>query len=909
MIERITIAALLHDIGKFYQRGQENIATDSDLYRRYKKLMTLICPENRYGGLGYKHAFWTYKFFEDFGTKFRELMQNLNEEFGTDATETNEDNLINLSIYHHNPHSEVQALIQMADWWSSGLDRRNDSFAMEEKYDEAIDFGKYAFRRRPLESIFQNISLDKNTGSPEKEQPNESSYRYGYLLRALDLKKDSIFPYRLTQDGIKDLTPEYNILYNQFKEDFLKIPVKNYRVFIDTLDHILKKFTWCIPSSTIGMANVSLYNHLKTTAGIAACLYKYQKSTEEDVGIDPYEYNSTEQRIRIKDNHYPVLLTCIDISGIQSFIYNIASRKAAMSLKGRSYYLHLLMQSVIKEICNHKAIQLSTIQTIYNSGGKAYLFLPNTKAVKKALEEVKKEMERRLWNTHKLTLYLCIGYVPFRYRFDKQQDGSFKTGLVTTEEKVIQMEDLWKMVSEEAAKSKSRKYESIIAPNSNSGDSIFHLLFGNGEEGIELDFTDKYDICTGEPLYGMDFKTLDTHDASEKKVYVSKETYVQTELGRVLKDADFNFSFSKHHSFEDKNYKTNKRLSIRPLNGNTGFHLFDDLNLIDGEDADFRKIVSSSDVHCDMLNRTDFMKFYLKGYNASYGFSFYGGNKQPQSEYGRLKTFNELVIAENGKSAKLGVLRMDVDNLGSIFIRGLSKELKTFSAYATLSSQLDIFFSGFLNTIRNADKYKDFVSILYSGGDDIFAVGRWDRILDFGLEVRESFKEFTCHNPNIDISGGLILTGAKFPISKSAQMAGEAETSAKNFERNINSKKTNRAAISLFGIQVGWEEWNDVEKYKEILEKILDTHGSGVSLLHKIQIARTIKKDQESDSKTVVDYSYIWRLLYFLKRYSSKDNEEHIDKLYKKIMCSNQSRNIDLLAVAARWVELLNQLK
>jgi|SRR5690625_1854976 len=896
MINRITIAALLHDIGKFYQRGQPNVSMDSDLYRKHEKLMTLICPENRYGQLGYKHAFWTYKFFEDFSSKFKELTHQLDSEFEGDSLQFKEDNLINLAIYHHNPHSKGQALIQLADWWSSGLDRGNDSFAKETVSDQPIKFGSGSFRKRPLESIFQNIKLD------EEKQSN----RYAYPLKALDLQRENVFPTPLLQKNVRDLTRDYKTLYTQFIEDFEKVPTKSFRAFIDTTDHVLKKFTWCIPSSTQGLSNVSLYNHLKTTAGIAACLYQYKEECLGD-NIVPYEYNSSDHRLRVKENHYPVLLTCVDISGIQSFIYNIASRKAAMSLKGRSYYLQLLIESVISQILTHPDIQLTNVQTIYSSGGKAYLFLPNTPKTRQALTVIEQELQRGLWKTHKLSLYVCLGKVPFRYKFDKQEDGSYDAGIVTTEEEMIGMEELWRRVSEKASEKKGRKMESIITSDESNGEMIFEELFGDGEQGIELEYTDKFDACTSEPLYGKDFKNLTKKDDGEAETYVSEYTYLQSELGKVLKDADFNFSFSEHHKFEDYSYDTRFRLTIRPLQGKRGFHLFDDIELINN-DAEFRKIVSSSDVHCNMLNRTDFMQFYLKGYNASYGFSFYGGNKQPKNNKGDLLTFHELAIDDKGSSTKLGILRMDVDNLGSIFIRGLDPELKTFSAYATLSSQLDLFFSGYLNTIRNSEKYKNHVVILYSGGDDVFALGRWDKVLDFGIDLRGAFKKYTCNNSDIDISAGFITTGAKFPISKGAELAGEAESKAKSFKREVGGKKIDRSAITLFDTSIGWEEWETIIKYKELFEEIISKKENGKSVLHRIQQTKTIKDYQEKNSESL-DYSYLWRLLYFLKRFANAGISDQIELISREILHKNQSRNLDLMAVAARWVELLNGIK
>ncbi len=891
MIERITIAALLHDIGKFYQRGQENIQKGSELYKKYENLMTLICPEMKGGYLGYKHAFWTFKFFEDNKTYFKELSQVLDLDYDQFMQSREvDDNLINLAIYHHNPHSELQALIQMADWWSSGLDRRKTSLTWER---DSVKYGGNAYRKRRLETLFQNISI----------KYGKRRSRYAYDLFPLSLNKSNIFPRELEEDMTDEiLTDKYKELYEQFIKEFKKVPNKNPRAFLDTLDCLLQKYTWCIPSSTQGMSNVSLYSHLKTTAGLAACIYEFKKEKEAMGQVNDYfDYHQENRNRLVLKSGCPVLLTCIDISGIQSFIYNISSNKAAVSLKGRSYYLHLLMDTVIGEVLKNNDINLSKLQVIYSSGGKAYLFLPNTTKVKNALDGIESALLRALWDIHKDSLYVCIGTVPFRYDF-QMVDDKYKSRIIAEEdnkEVEVDMGELWKLASEAAARKKHRRFEQVITNDENG---IFTELFGENNKGIELKEPEFYDAVTGAPVYEVG-KSLEGDDGLK----ISENTEKQVQLGRVLKDVDFVFSFTQKHKFEEYYTDSRLKLSIRPLELSTGYHLFDDENLADN-DAEFRRIVSSSDVHCSAINRTDFMSLAMKGDNASYGYSFYGGNKQPENSKNERKTFHDLV-KKDGKDTKLGILRMDVDNLGTIFIKGLESSLKTFSAYATLSAQLDLFFSGYINIIREKEKYKDYISILYSGGDDVFAVGRWDLLLDFGIEVRTAFKEFTTHNPDFDLSTGFVRTGAKFPISKGAAIAGDAESNAKNFTRFIHDNdenKGNRAAINLFGESVGWEEWEKVEQYKELLNSIID-QGGGKSILHRLQSMK-LMKDAQNTPGTERDYSYVWRTLYYLERYTTRHIKlkNEIEKINKIVFIDKQSRNIDLMAIAARWVELLN---
>lgn len=75
-----------------------------------------------------------------------------------------------------------------------------------------------------------------------------------------------------------------------------------------------------------------------------------------------------------------------DISGIQKFIYNISSKKAAVSLKGRSAYL----VEYTERICNG-LLQIPLIadcsrkEIIYCSGGKFYVIAEDTPDIRKAM--------------------------------------------------------------------------------------------------------------------------------------------------------------------------------------------------------------------------------------------------------------------------------------------------------------------------------------------------------------------------------------------------------------------------------------------------------------------------------------------------------------------------------------------
>ena len=96
----------------------------------------------------------------------------------------------------------------------------------------------------------------------------------------------------------------------------------------------------------------SLFEHLKTTGAFAHCLAAYRSNHAE-------AFSYSGNRLQLGKDHFPVLLFCGDVSGIQSFIYNISNKSAMKSLKGRSFYIQLLAETIANEIiaaCKASAI-------------------------------------------------------------------------------------------------------------------------------------------------------------------------------------------------------------------------------------------------------------------------------------------------------------------------------------------------------------------------------------------------------------------------------------------------------------------------------------------------------------------------------------------------------------------------
>lgn len=844
--EHLFLSALLHDIGKFYQRADFSLSEkmkEKD-FQRYANIIEYLCPLTEKGNFGYQHSIWTYGFIDEIGDIIKGIPG-----FEKDPFNDKEESLLKLACYHHKPSSELEALISMADWWSAGMNRCDAPKTLEvdtAPFNEPIKWGKERNKQIPLYSIFNGIHKGK--------------YKNAFKLKPLSLIENDCFPQTIEDTENGNNQESYKKLWDDFRKEIKQLPNGSFIGFTESLLYLLKKYTSGIPTNTIDMTNVSLYDHLKTTAAFTDCLSCYKEEHPED-----FTWDGVKKRLNIKEEVYPVLLVGGDLSGIQKFIYNIASRKAAVSLKGRSFYLQLLIDSLIQRIINHPDIDATIAQIVYSSGGKFYMLLPNTTKVKEALQTIKKEIETELWDKHKGQLMINIDYVPFAYSHNDRQ-------INIQGEETHTIGDLWKCLADKLTTCKNQKFH--------------HLIIERFDEMFEPQkCNEKTKVCAVTGIESDKLVALD--EKEDEKTYVLPIVKQQAQLGNWLKDADSILTYNTAKDSQPMQKELKESIEI----ANTHNYLFNHKDITESA-LNF----SADRLRIKRINDVDFLRNKMKGQNNSYAFQFYGGNQQAQIKFGdkeRNKTFDEL-----SDGTYLGILRMDVDNLGALFIKGLPDEDKSFSAYSTLSSMLDYFFSGYLNTIRGKEDFKKDVNILYSGGDDVFAIGRWNKLISFAAQLRKEFEKFVGRS-DISISGGIVMVGGKYPLSKAAQQAGDAEDDAKKFQKENGEKKN---ALNIFGQNISWNnEYDYVLQWKDNFVKHCNDNMPR-SILHRIMnLGLVVIKNKATKNK---DYSYMWHTSYFLTRFSENKKEEIKD------FCKNLSKELinerkyELITIAARWAEL-----
>ncbi len=771
----IALAGLFHDIGKFYQRAT-NIKTTEEEKREF----------------GYAHAVLSAKVIKE------ELNEGLSAVFSPEET-----NFILEGTYHHKPKNPIQYLMQKADWVSSSEREKVEaeySFDIEELAEEIKNLSKQNPR---LRSIFERLQLEGN---------KKGKKGYVYKIIPLTLSND-IFPidleevYRgITVDykNVENLLGNYKTHWNNFKNEFNKkllncgIKFKEHpeKVF-SLIYHLFYKYLWCIPASIYDKENysshypdISLFDHSRVLSAVACCFYDYDKLGFQQKTQDMFKKEFKDKKV--------FLHIKADISGIQRFIYNVYQGKGgiAKTLRGRSFYVALLPEILSRYILNELGYPNSNL--LYSGGGIFEILMANTRENKEKIKEIEREINEFLSRKFEADLGLSLGTYEY-----------------SPVELMANYENILERLNESLDNVKKQKFKVIIE----SG-NIFKLLNSNSQKLEEKNKKKKK--CPVCQSYLID----DSLEGDDEICNVCKEF---RDIGDSLPRTEV-LVFAKKRT---QNLKNNKEKPYYLID----FDKFGCIYMWKKKSSDDNKFEKLKDIY-ENQESLEILKINNTNLNRyTTGFKFMGktvpetleelspeetGEEEPIYR-GQIAPFTYLAKLSDGDE-RIGILRMDVDNLGKLFSKGLKGKI-SISRIATLSRSLDLFFAGYLNKItedltqnykNNSNRFKvnNLFYILYSGGDDVFLVAPWDKAIEISQKINEEFSKYTCKNPNVSISAGYLQTKPKFPIRVSAEMAGETEDRA---------KKAGKDRICVLGDVFKWEDLKSIkEKAEEWSKKVSD---------------------------------------------------------------------------------------
>ena len=601
---------------------------------------------------------------------------------------------------------ELVYLVYQADNLASEHDRRENILSDDES--EMWD------KDAALKTVFSY--LNKNS---EKE----------YVYPARDLNPNKKIMYPLVKKEIYATQDKYQLLKKIIDDNLDKDISPN------SLLELLESVMTYVTSSTNTKENIdiSLFDHSKMTAAIAACLYSYF----EENNITEYKENLVTN---VKKDEKYYLLVSGDISGIQDFIYTISSKGALKSLRARSFYLELMLEHIADEILSE--LNLYRCNLLYTGGGHFYMLLPNTEKTKKILEIAQNKINEWFINEYGNGLYIAIA-----------SEEASSNDLLNTKR-------IFRNVSINLSKKKLSRYnksqlKKLITPVKNvaAGECV---------------------ICSSSS------KKTDLHSFIDSELEVCDTCYNLFKIGENIVKDNMMFVVSSSNSpqaLEFPSISENKKylsLTLKDIPNDTQrIYVLND-----------RKIGNNYAT-----------KLFMGNYVCKIG--------------DKIANFEDLASKNVGIN-RLAVLRCDVDNLGQTFVNGFSDKYSTLSRTTSLSRQLSLFFKFYINNICNSDlsgeagervdnfslndkkiEDKKNLSIVYSGGDDLFIVGAWLDVLNFAFDLREAFKKYTCNK--LTFSGGLGFFYSGYPISQMAAIVAGLEEAAKKYDNDTKD------SISLFG--------------------------------------------------------------------------------------------------------------
>ena len=545
-------------------------------------------------------------------------------------------------------NDDLAFITYIADNIASGTDRRKIETDTKRQWDSKIN----------LEDIFDRFG--------------ENSTRRYIVPSMLSEDTSKIFP---VKDKVEFNSSEYTKIVTRITNTLSVINfAPDYQQSVLNLIEATASF---IPSSTNVQesVDVSLYDHMRLTAGIASAIYLYLEEKQE------YNYKNTlynNSQNFYRQNAFK--LVSFDISGIQKFLYTITTSGAHKQLRSRSFYLDMISETIVDSLLSKLFfIDKFNIQ-LYVSFGSS-IFTANDLMDKKDNDEDNEKIYNRIFRE----------------------------------------------VSHQISEHKLSRYDV---------NTIKQLNMGGKKVGRECTICHSVDnLVEGENKCQLCLSLENfSSDLQKEKYFVIDEKVSGLQIGPNM----------YIHKISEEDIKSGK------VNGK----IYTKNEFVTGADQSIRLMMGD----------------YSYLHNNEFG-------KYSDRDWTKIDSGSSPVGIK-----RIAALRCDVDDLGYGFIGGFKKQnsgkYNTFSRIATFSRRMSIFFKTYINSFAKDKR----LTIVYSGGDDVFVLGAWDEVIEFAIDLRQKFISWT--DGKLTLSAGIGMFDSKTPINVIARETGTLEDAAKDNDKN-----------------------------------------------------------------------------------------------------------------------------
>ena len=831
---RVALAAYLHDIGKLAER-----AGAFDGVPRLEANLQLYCPYHEDGRwFSHRHAAHTALAIDLLEPQLPDLLRldpspfsarRYASEAGSAAdapVSDSTDSLINAAAAHHLPKTLLQWIIATADRVASGFER--EEFDTYNKGRDQTATGRNHYQARQL-TLFEQIRL---AGA----EPAQQTLQWRCPLTVMS--PSALFPQPAADCEPAANAPareQYRRVWDWFIEAIAAIPASHRAalpLWLDHFDSLWMAAAHAVPAATaFGVRpEVSLYDHSRTTAALAAALWRWH---EEHSRTD--EADAAALRTRADFDTPKFLLVQGDFFGIQDFIFAAGGqtrRQAARLLRGRSLQVSLFTELAALQILDR--LGLPPTSQVINAAGKFLVVAPDTAAIRAELARIRADLSA--W-------------------FEAHAFGMAGIGLAW---EPAACNDFLRRGGERDA---DTPFSRLLERLHRSLEREKHRRFDLASRGgiVFGDAAYPHGPCAWNGRLPADRVEADAEGRELASCALSRD---QVRIGKVIVEGLDRVLVLDEASGVAVRAGGSLELLEMPLLGYV-------LAFTRGEDATgrFGSLAASGalrrcwDFSAPSADDVEGSRPLFAGYARR----FVGGHVPRVTEAdllaperyavpadelvdiaGELETLDMIACEDRAPDAdgawrgvvSLGVLKGDVDDLGEIFRVGLRQP--SFAKWASLSRQLNGFFAIVLPWLLAREFPR--VYTVFAGGDDFFLIGPWRSVQRLAARMRAEFSRYVAGNAGIHFSVGIATIKPGAPVASMAAAADAALDAAKRHD--------GKNAASCFGQTVGWSDWEALMTAGERLDALRDELGLSTgyvyALLQFIDMQRRAAEDGDA---------------------------------------------------------------
>ena len=454
-----------------------------------------------------------------------------------------------------------------------------------------------------------------------------------------------------------------------------------------------------------------------------------------------------------------------DLSGIQEFIFTIASEDALKNLRARSFFINLLEEHIIRKCLT--TLNLPPTNVLFSGGGSFALISHWNEEVQEILKEIKFSLNK--WLLDKLEGKLYVAIASTNFPISELKNNFPEVVKAATQKLFIE---------------KRNKFREIIE----KGD----FSFVSDKDPSE----DACNIC-----YKDDEKLIEENEKEKKnKKFLCPLCKQLTNIGQQLPQKDFIGVRTNIHSERDIPLQientyyllldTPEKATCCIYKGPNSFFtaLQHNIPLFYGD----MYVTRIGDLPSDLLEKIkEELRKKLEMTSDKKEIDDIIAELEILKDKDAVASLDYLARTAHGTKL-IASLKMDVDNMGLILQKGLPSNFYL-EHLIGFSRHISYFFKIYVNRLCRDKKVftqetsflddketsRRYVSIVYAGGDDLFVIGAWDEVSRLAIDIGNAFKKYTCYNLDLGISAGVTLHHTKVPVYQMVQSADKALKVAK----------------------------------------------------------------------------------------------------------------------------------